>query len=136
MSSILEALKKLEAEKNAPLPQDPLPLDDVPDYGGGSFLADSSDAFPKRRRASIAPLLWVLGGGMFTLMVIGVAVLLVMLLLQNPSGTSGLTAVAPTAPPATALTSPEPVAPPAETPAPAEASENADTPNWPIRKPR
>lgn len=124
MSSILEALKKLEAEKNAPLAQEPLPLDDVPDYGGGSFLADSADAFPKRRTA-IAPLLWVLGGGMFTLMVIGVAVLLVMLLLQAPSGNSGLTAIAPVAP--TAAPPAEPVAPAAEDPAPAESIENTDT---------
>lgn len=121
MSSILEALKKLEAEKNAPLPQEPLPLDDVPDYGGGSFLADSTDVFP-RRRTSIAPLLWVLGGGMFTLMVIGVAVLLVMLLLQAPSGSSGLTAITPEAAPIAA-----PAVPQSEEPAPAKSVANPDT---------
>ncbi len=126
MSSILEALKKLEAEKNSPLPSEPLPVDDAPDYGGGSFLADSDDGFP-RRRTSIAPLLWVLGGGMFTLMVIGVAVLLVMLLMQRPSGNSGLTAIAPAPPPTASPTNTEPVIPSAEAPATTEPINDTDT---------
>jgi hypothetical protein len=96
MSSILEALKKLEAEKTDQFPDD-IPPDEVPDYSS-TTLAEGPSPRPPAPAGTHA-LLWVLGGGMFTLMVIGVAVLLVMLLLQRnqtaPPPTSPLAAVAP-----------------------------------------
>lgn len=92
MSSILEALKKLEAEKNSSVPFEPIGAD-APDYGSGTLLDTITE--PASDTRSIAPLLWVLGGGMFTLMVVGVAVLLLMLLVNRGPSPEVRVATAP-----------------------------------------
>ena len=83
MSSILEALKKLEADKGAqPAVEAMTPTDNT--FGGTSGLLDDAGYSPQESRP-VAPLLWVLGGGVFTVLIIGVSVLLVMFLLQQQS---------------------------------------------------
>jgi hypothetical protein len=107
MSSILEALKKLEAEKYAPQSPEIAPAADV-DYSSNTLLADLVNGPGTSRNT--APILWVLGGGMFTVLVIGVVVLVVMLLLQQNQSTSNQ--YANPAPVATTATPSEPITTP------------------------
>ncbi len=119
MSSILEALKKLESEKDIPLPLEAT-VAATPDFTSATRLRDHSDpATPSR---TMPALVWVLGGGMFTLMVIGVAVLFMMLLLQreHPSQTGIATSVA-------AIPVPPPAMPPTNTTAVPPAADGATT---------
>ncbi len=106
MSSILEALKKLEAEKYTPQSSEIVSAADA-DYSSNTLLADLVDG-PGTSR-TMAPLLWVLGGGVFTVLIIGVVVLVVMLLLQQNQ--SSASQYANTTPAPTAASPSEPVAP-------------------------
>lgn len=83
MSSILEALKKLEAEKHAQqvAVEAPEPVYTA-DQMAQSLLGQFPDADPGPRRTS--PLLLVLGGSLFTLLLIGVSVSLAVFLLRTP----------------------------------------------------
>lgn len=82
MSSILEALKKLEAEKNAQLaPVEEPDLLYESDYTATSLLGNVSYASPRQQR--IAPLTLVLAGGIFTMLTVGMSVLLAVLLIQR-----------------------------------------------------
>lgn len=125
MSSILEALKKLEAEKHAqaaPPIHEP-ELATAPDFSAASLLAGSAPA--PRDRVHLAPVTLVLAGGVFTMLVIGVSVVLSILLLRSaqPSAATGSPPhIAPAmmaAAPALAPPAPDPASAPAETP-PAE----------------
>lgn len=83
MSSILEALKKLEAEKHAQqvAVEAPEPVYTA-DQMAQSLLGQFPDTDPGPRRTS--PLLLVLGGSLFTLLLIGVSVSLAVFLLRTP----------------------------------------------------
>jgi hypothetical protein len=104
MSSILEALKKLEAEKNAqhvaiPEPEPVYTTDQM-----AQSLLGYAEPAPDSRRLS--PLFLVLGGGVFTMLLIGVSVALAVLVLRNTPATET------TIPPVAAVaTVPPPVAP-------------------------
>ncbi|MBX3180435.1 MAG: hypothetical protein KF886_24055 [Candidatus Hydrogenedentes bacterium] len=126
MSSILEALKKLEAEKHAqaaPPIREP-ELATAPDFSAASLLAGSAPA--PRDRVHLAPVTLVLAGGVFTMLVIGVSVVLSILLLRSaqPSAATGSPPhVAPAmmaAAPALAPPAPDPASAPAETRPPEE----------------
>jgi len=95
MSSILEALKKLEAEKNAQMvPVEEPPLYEV-DYSAGALLGSGSYANPTRQRFASVTL--VLAGGFFAVLLIAVSVLIAMLLLRNnqPPAVAATVPVAP-----------------------------------------
>lgn len=114
MSSILEALKKLEAEKHAQqvAVEAPEPVYTA-DQMAQSLLGQFPDADPGARRTS--PLLLVLGGSLFTVLLIGVSVSLAVFLLRTP----------PTATPPVETARAE-VAPP---PAPSEPAAPAISPD-------
>ncbi len=97
MSSILEALKKLEADKNAQQVaiQEPEPVY-TSDQMAQSLLGNYADATPGARRQS--PVLLVLGGALFTVLLIGVSVALaVFVLRQVQTPQQNAAAPAPTA---------------------------------------
>lgn len=96
MSSILEALKKLEAEKHAQAVPVEAPLPET-DYTSGTLLG--AIAMPGGERNRLLPVTLLLAGGLFAVLLIGVSVLLALLLLQNRdlTGTRTQTAQAPEA---------------------------------------
>jgi hypothetical protein len=115
MSSILEALKKLEAEKNAQV----VPVDSPEpaysaDLAAGALLGPISHGHPAAHR--LAPLTLLLAGGFFTILLVGVSVLLSLLVMQRgqiaqppstpPSPASGEPAAAAMAPVPSALSDP------------------------------
>lgn len=133
MSSILEALKKLEAEKNAQhvAIQEPEPVYTA-DQMAQSLLGYTEPA-PDARRLS--PLFLVLGGGVFTMLLIGVSVALAVLVLRNTPATETtippvavVAAVSPPVAPAVAAATPE------STPV-ADASPVETTPEAPKESP-
>lgn len=143
MSSILEALKKLEAEKHAQqvAVEAPEPVYTA-DQMAQSLLGQFPDADPGPRRTS--PLLLVLGGSLFTLLLIGVSVSLAVFLLRTPPTTTPPVETAraevtpqsaPSEPAAPAL-SPEPEAQPEATvvtPVPIKVAEAEPAPARPVR---
>ncbi len=82
MSSILEALKKLEADKNAQhmAIQEPEPVY-TSDQMAQSLLGNYADSTSSRGRQS--PVLLVLGGALFTTLLIGVSVALAVFVLRE-----------------------------------------------------
>ena len=98
MSSILEALKKLEAEKHAhAVPVEAPPACDV-DYTSGTLLG--AIALPRAERHRLAPITLVLAGGFFAVLLIGVSVLLALVLLGGRlPATSNASAAVPVAQP-------------------------------------
>lgn len=115
MSSILEALKKLEAEKNAQhiAIQEPEPVY-TSDQMAQSLLGYAEPSSDGRR---ISPVLLVMGGGVFTMLLIGVSVALAVFVLRN------IQAPDAASPPLAAVAVPTPVLelPDAPTPAPEPA---------------
>lgn len=84
MSSILEALKKLEAEKNAQQVAVEIPEPAyTSDQMAQSLLGNYVDAAPGPRRTS--PALLILGGSLFTLLLVGVTVSLAVFVVRNAS---------------------------------------------------
>ena len=117
MSSILEALKKLEAEKNAQhiAIQEPEPVY-TSDQMAQSLLGYAE---PTREGRRLSPVLLVMGGGVFTMLLIGVSVALAVFVLRNIQQ-----APEPTNPPLAAIAAvptPAPVVPAAAEPAPEPA---------------
>lgn len=114
MSSILEALKKLEAEKNAHqmAVEAPEPAY-TSDQMAQSLLGNFADSIPRPRHTS--PLFLILGGSLFTLLFIGVTVSLAVFVLKSVNGAPAPTQAAaqPTPAPAIApvLPSPAPAQP-------------------------
>jgi hypothetical protein len=82
MSSILEALKKLEADKNAQhmAIQEPEPVY-TSDQMAQSLLGNYAESTPSGARQS--PVLLVLGGALFTVLLIGVSVALAVFVLRE-----------------------------------------------------
>lgn len=121
MSSILEALKKLEAEKNAQhmaveMPEPAYTSDQM----AQSLLGNFADSAPGSRQTS--PLFLILGGSLFTLLLIGVTVSLAVFVLKSVNSAPAPTQVAAQPTPTqtvTPATPPQAVAP-ATPPAPVE----------------
>lgn len=94
MSSILEALKKLEAEKNSqqiPL-EEPVPA--YPnDFGDSSFVGRLSHSEPRQNRTSSITL--VLAGGIFTILLVAVSVFLAIFFMEHNQPPPPVTALAP-----------------------------------------
>ncbi len=110
MSSILEALKKLEADKNAQQVaiQEPEPVY-TSDQMAQSLLGNYADPVSEGRRQS--PVILVLGGAIFTVLLIGVSVALAVFVLrevQPPRQDDAIKA-------AVAATVPEPLPAPSST---------------------
>lgn len=105
MSSILEALKKLEADKNAQhmAIQEPEPVY-TSDQMAQSLLGNYADSTPSGGRQS--PVLLVLGGALFTVLLIGVSVALAVFVLREARAPQQNAAVPP--PPAAAAVVPVP----------------------------
>lgn len=103
MSSILEALKKLEAEKHAQMApvEQPEPAYSM-DYDAGPLLGKGAYAAPAQHR--LAPVTLVLAGGFFTMLLVAVSVLLSLLVMQR--GQNSGAPVATTANPALAAALP------------------------------
>lgn len=122
MSSILEALKKLEAEKNAQhvAIQEPEPVY-TSDQMAQSLLGYAE---PTREARRLSPVLLVMGGGVFTMLLIGVSVALAVFVLRNTQAPEA------TAPPVAAAATPTPVSasPDAATPTPEPVLVAAATP--------
>lgn len=128
MSSILEALKKLEADKNAQqvIVQEPEPVY-TSDQMAQSLLGNYAEDSPSSRRHS--PVVLVLGGALFTVLLIGVSVALAVFVLREIRPTEDQRAVVPTAPaplaaasaPSTAVSTAE-IENEAATPPPSEAA--------------
>lgn len=100
MSSILEALKKLEADKNAQhmAIQEPEPVY-TSDQMAQSLLGNYAESTPSGARQS--PVLLVLGGALFTVLLIGVSVALAVFVLRE-ARTPQQNAAVPPAPAAAA----------------------------------
>lgn len=105
MSSILEALKKLEADKNAQqiLAEEPEPVIQG-GFSSSPLLSRVSHPTPRENHASSITL--VLAGGIFAVLLIGVSVLLAIVLMQGQAQRTvpenpgpALALIAPTDPP-------------------------------------
>lgn len=112
MSSILEALKKLEAEKNAQhiAVQEPEPVY-TSDQMAQSLLGYAEPSPEARRVSSV---LLVMGGGVFTMLLIGVSVALAVFVLRNdgpPEATTPPLAIAAAPNPTPLPEVPAPLAP-------------------------
>lgn len=136
MSSILEALKKLEADKNAQqvVVQEPEPVY-TSDQMAQSLLGNFSEDSPSVRRHS--PVVLVLGGALFTVLLIGVSVALAVFVLREvqsppsamPAATNAVTAAASPAPaPAAPQEAPTRIDAPEPESAPLKTAEAAEAP--------
>jgi len=143
MSSILEALKKLEADKSAQQVaiQEPEPVY-TSDQMAQSLLGNYADPVSEARRHS--PVILVLGGAMFTVLLIGVSVALAVFVLREVQPARQDTVV-----PATVAVAPEPLPAPSSSgeaqgeaspsdgePAPLDVAAVAETPKPKATRPK
>ena len=134
MSSILEALKKLEAEKNAQQIAIQEPESAYTSDQMAQSLLGYAEPSPDGRRFS--SLLLVMGGGVFTMLLIGVSVALAVFVLNNTQSPQSTTPPLVAAVPAPTPEIPEAVAPETEPTRVADASPVDVAPEVPSVSPK